>query len=57
MPWLDDMAAFKAIKAKWHESEVIMITGFPTVEVANRLGMPRTNPSLPEFSGLAAQPI
>ena len=34
MPGLDGMTVLKAIKEKWPESEVIIITGYPTVESA-----------------------
>jgi DNA-binding NtrC family response regulator len=34
MPGLDGMSVLKTIKAKWPESEVIIITGYPAVETA-----------------------
>ena len=34
MPGMDGMLVLKAIKEKWPESEVIMITGYPAVESA-----------------------
>ena len=34
MPGMDGMTVLKAIKEKWPESEVIIITGYPTVESA-----------------------
>ena len=34
MPGLDGMAVLKTIKARWPESEVIIITGYPAVETA-----------------------
>jgi DNA-binding NtrC family response regulator len=34
MPGMDGMEVLKAIKEKWPESEVIMITGYPAVESA-----------------------
>ena len=41
MPELDGMAVLKAIKDKWPESEVVVITGYPSLETAKeavRLG-------------------
>ena len=41
MPGLDGMAVLKTIKEKWPESEVVIITGYPTIETAKeavRLG-------------------
>jgi len=41
MPGADGMAVLKALKARWPESEVVIITGYPTVESAKeavRLG-------------------
>lgn len=41
MPGMDGMAVLKAIKEKWPESEVIVITGYPSVDNAKeavRLG-------------------
>ena len=41
MPGTDGMAVLKAIKARWPDSEVVMITGYPNVETAKeavRLG-------------------
>jgi len=41
MPGMDGMTVLKAIKENWPESEVIVITGYPTVESAKeavRLG-------------------
>src|SRR5450759_4317343 len=32
MPGIDGMTVLKTIKEKWHESEVIIITGYPAVE-------------------------
>jgi DNA-binding NtrC family response regulator len=34
MPGMDGMQVLRAIKEKWPESEVIMITGYPAVESA-----------------------
>ena len=36
MPGMDGMEVLKAIKEKWPESEVIMITGYPAVESAKQ---------------------
>lgn len=36
MPGMDGMAVLKTIKEKWPESEVIIITGYPTVESAKQ---------------------
>jgi DNA-binding NtrC family response regulator len=41
MPGMDGMSVLKAIKQKWPETEVVIITGYPTVETAKeavRLG-------------------
>jgi DNA-binding NtrC family response regulator len=41
MPGMDGMAVLKAIKQKWPETEVVIITGYPTIETAKeavRLG-------------------
>ena len=41
MPGMDGMAVLKAIKEKWPETEVVIITGYPNVETAKeavRLG-------------------
>jgi DNA-binding NtrC family response regulator len=41
MPGLDGMAVLRTIKEKWPESEVVIITGYPTIESAKeavRLG-------------------
>ena len=41
MPGMDGMAVLKTIKQKWPESEVVIITGYPSVENAKeavRLG-------------------
>jgi DNA-binding NtrC family response regulator len=41
MPGLDGMTVLKTIKEKWPESEVVVITGYPTLESAKeaiRLG-------------------
>src|SRR5689334_14280363 len=41
MPGMDGMAVLKAIKQRWPETEVVVITGYPTVETAKeavRLG-------------------
>ena len=41
MPGMDGMSVLRAIKQKWPESEVIVITGYPTLETAKeavRLG-------------------
>lgn len=41
MPGMDGMAVLKAIKEKWPETEVVIITGYPSVETAKeavRLG-------------------
>ena len=41
MPGMDGMAVLKAIKEGWPETEVVIITGYPTVETAKeavRLG-------------------
>ena len=41
MPDLDGMTVLKAIKDKWPDSEVVVITGYPTIETAKeavRLG-------------------
>lgn len=41
MPGMDGMAVLKAIKQQWPETEVVIITGYPTVETAKeavRLG-------------------
>jgi len=34
MPGLDGMAVLRTIKEKWPESEVVIITGYPTIETA-----------------------
>ena len=34
MPGMDGMEVLRAIKARWPESEVIMITGFPAIDSA-----------------------
>ena len=34
MPGTDGMTVLKTIKARWPESEVVMITGYPNVETA-----------------------
>jgi two-component system, OmpR family, response regulator len=34
MPGMDGMSVLKAIKDRWPESEVIIITGYPSVETA-----------------------
>jgi DNA-binding NtrC family response regulator len=41
MPGLDGMSVLKAIKERWPESEVVIITGYPSIESAKeavRLG-------------------
>jgi DNA-binding NtrC family response regulator len=41
MPGMDGLSTLKALKARWPESEVIMITGYPSVDTAKeaiRLG-------------------
>lgn len=41
MPGLDGMSVLKLIKEKWPESEVVIITGYPSIETAKeavRLG-------------------
>ncbi len=41
MPGLDGMAVLRTIKEQWPESEVVIITGYPTIETAKeavRLG-------------------
>jgi len=41
MPGMDGMSVLKAIKQKWPETEVVVITGYPTIETAKeavRLG-------------------
>jgi DNA-binding NtrC family response regulator len=41
MPGMDGMGVLKAIKQRWPETEVVIITGYPTVETAKeavRLG-------------------
>ena len=41
MPGADGIAMLKAIKARWPESEVVVITGYPSIETAKeavRLG-------------------
>jgi DNA-binding NtrC family response regulator len=41
MPGMDGMAVLKSIKQRWPETEVVIITGYPTVETAKeavRLG-------------------
>lgn len=41
MPGMDGMSVLKMIKQKWPETEVVIITGYPTVETAKeavRLG-------------------
>lgn len=41
MPGMDGMSVLKTIKARWPEAEVIIITGYPSVETAKeaiRLG-------------------
>jgi len=41
MPGMDGMTVLKTIKARWPESEVVVITGYPSVETAKeavRLG-------------------
>lgn len=41
MPGMDGMAVLKEIKQRWPETEVVIITGYPTVETAKeavRLG-------------------
>ena len=39
MPGMDGMATLKSIKARWPETEVIMITGFPALESAKEAVM------------------
>lgn len=34
MPGVDGMSVLKAIKEKWPESEVVIITGYPSLETA-----------------------
>ncbi len=34
MPDLDGMAVLRTIKEKWRESEVVIISGYPTIETA-----------------------
>jgi len=34
MPGMDGMSVLKAIKERWPESEVVIITGYPTLETA-----------------------
>jgi DNA-binding NtrC family response regulator len=36
MPGMDGMAVLKAIKQRWPETEVVIITGYPTVESAKQ---------------------
>mgnify|MGYP000072973958 CR=1 FL=1 len=36
MPGMDGMSVLKAIKERWPESEVIVITGYPCVETAKQ---------------------
>ena len=36
MPGLDGLAVLKTIKERWPESEVIVITGYPTVDFAKQ---------------------
>jgi DNA-binding NtrC family response regulator len=36
MPGMDGLAVLKAIKERWPESEVIIITGYPTVDLAKQ---------------------
>jgi DNA-binding NtrC family response regulator len=41
MPGMDGMSVLRAIKQKWPDSEVVVITGYPTIETAKeavRLG-------------------
>jgi DNA-binding NtrC family response regulator len=41
MPGMDGMAVLKTIKQRWPETEVVIITGYPTIETAKeavRLG-------------------
>ena len=41
MPAMDGMSVLKALKQKWPETEVVIITGYPTIETAKeavRLG-------------------
>jgi DNA-binding NtrC family response regulator len=41
MPGMDGMAVLKSIKQRWPETEVVIITGYPTIETAKeavRLG-------------------
>jgi DNA-binding NtrC family response regulator len=41
MPGLDGMSVLKTIKERWPESEVVIITGYPSIETAKeavRLG-------------------
>jgi two-component system response regulator AtoC len=41
MPGMDGMSVLRAIKQRWPESEVVVITGYPTIETAKeavRLG-------------------
>ena len=41
MPGMDGMAVLKTIKERWPETEVVIITGYPTIETAKeavRLG-------------------
>ena len=41
MPGMDGMAVLKAIKQRWPETEVVIITGYPSIETAKeavRLG-------------------
>jgi DNA-binding NtrC family response regulator len=41
MPGIDGMSVLRTLKSKWPESEVVIVTGYPTVETAKeavRLG-------------------
>lgn len=39
MPGMDGMSVLRTIKARWPESEVVMITGYPAVESAKEAAM------------------
>ncbi len=36
MPGMDGMAVLKTIKQRWPETEVVIITGYPTIETAKQ---------------------
>jgi CheY-like chemotaxis protein len=52
MPEMDGMAILKALKQRWPESEVIIITGYPTLESAKEaVTLPTRSSRLPTLPG------